>query len=109
MTSVFEHIITTRKRANSKKWEISHRELSTDLIQMEETQKRRLTVYEWVGADSVEQVEEINKAIGLIVVTPLGVKLPIAKLNTKQILADAATAHICSVTGRRMVVVHPHA
>jgi hypothetical protein len=106
MKPIYEHIIMTKKRANSKKWELAQREYSEELITLEETPKQRMVVYRWLNANSIEQVRQFNSSHQVIVMSPFGMSKPIRDLDMRQLLIDAVSAPICSVTGKVVVIAH---
>lgn len=103
---VYEHIILTKRRINQKKWDIAQREYSTDLISLDETPKQKLYVYKYLNADSIEQVKEFNRLHECIVMTPLGQNLQVKTLDMITLLKDSENAHLCSVTGKKVLIVH---
>lgn len=106
---VYEHIILTKPRANAKKWTIAQREYSTELISIDETPRQTMQVYCFVGADSIEQVKEFNAGHEFIIMSPLGVAGTnrLRTLDMRELLGLSNNARVCSVTGKKVIVVHP--
>ncbi len=104
---VYEYIHLTKKRVNSKKWSITSRIITTDILPALNEPKAKTCVYRYLNCESVEQVKAFLADNDLVVMSPLGMKaaLPTYDMHTL-LMESAACTHRCSVTGKKVIVCH---
>jgi hypothetical protein len=103
--NVYEHIVLTKKRINSKKWEeASHTFNGAPDVFDRGDPKVKHIVYVWTNAESVGQVEELVKSIRLLITSPLGSSPIFLRLDTEQILRDSLTAPRSSDGNKPIVI-----
>jgi len=108
--NVYENILLTKKRINSKKWDLSERLYTTTPMTLDaseqESEKVQLVIYKFENAESIEEVKNFNKTHEFIVMSPLGANKPIKTYDLKELYELSAKATLCSVTGKKVIVAH---
>lgn len=105
---VYEYKILTKKRSNSKKWEISETKYSAnELINIDTNPKKAVSIYCYNNAESIQQVHDFNQAHNLIVMSPLGSASNLINLDMNALTQDSLNcSHVCSVTGKKTIIAH---